>query len=69
MLNAVRRQFSPNKVLLFVPSETLVLAITKIAKFARYQTSIDGKATAYVCRNYMCSAPTADIAEIPELMQ
>jgi uncharacterized protein YyaL (SSP411 family) len=53
MLNAVGRQFSPNKVLLFVPSETLVLAITKIAEFPRYQTSIDGKATAYVCRNYI----------------
>jgi uncharacterized protein YyaL (SSP411 family) len=71
MLNAVRKKFSPNKVLLFVPSETETPspAITKIAGFARYQTSIDGKATAYVCRNFVCSAPTTDIRKIPELMR
>ncbi len=68
MVNAIRRQFLPNKVLLFVPSETPSPAITKIAEFTRYQTSIEGKATAYVCRNYLCSAPTMDISKIPELM-
>lgn len=69
MVNAVRRQFSPNKVLLFVPSETPSPAITRIAEFTKYQKSIDGKATAYICRNHVCSAPTTDIAGIPQLMQ
>jgi len=69
MVNAVRRQFSPNKVLLLISSETLSPAITKIAEFTKYQTSINGKATAYVCRNYVCSVPTTDITKIPELMQ
>ena len=69
MVDAVRRQFSPNKVLLFVPGETLSPDITEIAEFTRYQTSIDGKATAYVCRDYVCSAPTTDITTIPGLMQ
>jgi uncharacterized protein YyaL (SSP411 family) len=69
MVNAIRRQFLPNKVLLFVPSEAPSPAITKIAEFTKYQTSIEGKATAYVCRNYLCSAPTTDITKILELMQ
>lgn len=69
MVHAVRRQFSPNKVLLFVPSETPSPAITRIAEFTKYQTSMDGKATAYICRNHVCSAPTTDITRIPELMQ
>ena len=69
MVNAVRRQFSPNKVLLFVPGEILSPGITRIAKFTKYQTSIDGKATAYVCRDYVCSAPTTDVTRIPGLMQ
>jgi len=69
MVNTVRRRFSPNRVLLFVPNETSSPAITKIAEFTKYQTSIDGKATAYVCRNYVCSEPTTDITKIPELMK
>jgi hypothetical protein len=34
--------------------------ITEIAKYTKSQTSINSKATAYVCINYACLAPTTD---------
>ncbi|MCD5425217.1 MAG: thioredoxin domain-containing protein [Methanosarcinaceae archaeon] len=69
MVNEVYKQYSPNKVLLFVPIESLSSGITEIAEFTKYLTNIEGKATVYVCRNYACSAPTTDVTKISELMK
>jgi len=30
---------------------------------------IDGKATAYICKNFVCSKPTVDIDEFIELLK
>ncbi|MEE8451021.1 MAG: thioredoxin domain-containing protein [Thermoguttaceae bacterium] len=38
--------------------------LAKVAPFTRYHSQIDGKPTAYVCRNRVCRAPTND----PEAM-
>lgn len=62
MIRALTSRFIPNKVLLLRPEGEKVPAITAIAEFTRYQNALDGKATAYVCRNYTCDAPTTDIA-------
>jgi uncharacterized protein YyaL (SSP411 family) len=32
-----------------------------LARFTAAQLPIDGKATAYVCRNFTCKQPTTDI--------
>ena len=59
MLRALRRAFIPNKVVLFRPAGDGG-EITKIAPFTAGQTGIDGRAAAYVCRDYACRAPTTD---------
>jgi hypothetical protein len=64
MLKAIRSRFIPNKVLLLRPAEQESPEIVRIAKFAKNQTSIDGKSTAYVCLNYNCKLPTTDITEM-----
>ncbi|MFQ5868263.1 MAG: thioredoxin domain-containing protein [Candidatus Zixiibacteriota bacterium] len=66
MLRALRRQFIPNKVVLLRSSEEELPEIVRFAEFTRYQTSIDGEATAYVCLNYNCRLPTTDIGEMLE---
>src|SRR6516162_8328007 len=49
MLRALRVQFIPNKVVLLRPSDEHAPEITRLAGFTRYQSSVQGKATAYVC--------------------
>jgi uncharacterized protein YyaL (SSP411 family) len=36
---------------------------------ARERPAVDGRATAYVCRNFSCSAPVTDPAELRSLLQ
>jgi hypothetical protein len=62
MIKQLRTYFSPNKVVLFKSTEGESPDITRIAEFTNYHSAIDGKATAYVCRNYECSLPTTDIS-------
>ncbi len=58
MLKAVRREFVPNKVVLFVPPHGEVSGIREIAPFIASMSPVDDKATAYVCVNYNCNLPT-----------
>jgi hypothetical protein len=62
MARALRRAFLPNKVLIYRPTDINNPPINVVAKYTVGQVAIDGKATAYVCQNYACDAPTTDIA-------
>jgi uncharacterized protein YyaL (SSP411 family) len=59
---AVFAKFVPNKVVLRAP------AVAKIAPFTAEQKSLGGRATAYVCTNFLCKLPTTDAAKIGELL-
>jgi uncharacterized protein YyaL (SSP411 family) len=61
MLKALRSEFSPNKVVLFIPTDKNSSAIFQMAPVTSRMTSIKSKATAYVCQNYTCQQPTTDI--------
>jgi uncharacterized protein YyaL (SSP411 family) len=69
MLDALNRTYIPNKVTLFRPIGEERSLIEGLAEYTANQNSIDGKATAYVCKNYTCSAPTTDINEVLKLLQ
>jgi hypothetical protein len=58
LVNALKTRFIPNKVVLLRPNEEEYPEITQYAEFTRDLTSLGGKATAYVCRNYQCDLPT-----------
>ena len=62
MVQAIRRRFVPNKVLLFRPSTASNPDIVRIAPFTSPQLPVNGKVTAYACRNFACELPTNDIA-------
>jgi uncharacterized protein YyaL (SSP411 family) len=67
MLKALRSTFLPNKVVLLKP-EGAGTPITRLASFTGPHSTIDGKATAYVCRNQACELPTTDPGQMLNLM-
>ena len=69
MLKQLRVPFLPHTVVLFRPMDHESPYITRIASYTDGQTSIDNKATAYVCRNYNCELPTTDPNKMLELLR
>jgi len=63
MLAALRRLYVPNKVVLLRGPEDDAPLVELVDYTANYY-AIDGKATAYVCQDYICEFPTND----PEAM-
>lgn len=62
MISVIHRDFNP-----FITSilyNKKHCEIEKIANISPEYRSIDGKATAYICENFQCKAPTTDIREI-----
>jgi len=68
MVRALRTHFLPNKVVLLNPDERESPEIAQLAEFIKNQSSIGGRATAYVCLNYNCKLPTTDIDKMLELL-
>ncbi|MCX5896296.1 MAG: hypothetical protein NTZ51_10760 [Proteobacteria bacterium] len=68
MITALRKAFVPNKIVLLRPADKTSPDITAIAPYTKNQISLNGKATAYVCRNYACSLPTTDVNKMLELL-
>jgi uncharacterized protein YyaL (SSP411 family) len=64
MLSALRRSYSPNMVAVFIPSTIQDPEITALIPYARDIRTFEGKATAYVCKDFICRAPTT----VPEEM-
>lgn len=65
MIDALRKEFRPNQVILLRTPENAE-ALAKIAPYTETQLSINGKATAYVCRNFACKVPTNEVATMLE---
>ena len=64
MISALRRLYAPNMVAAFVSSKVKKSQIIKLIPYARDFRTFDEKATAYVCKDFLCQAPTTD----PEVM-
>ena len=65
MLAALRTPFLPGKVVLVRPVDKKeAAAIVRLAPYTEYMVSRDGKATAYVCTNFVCKLPTTDISQM-----
>jgi uncharacterized protein YyaL (SSP411 family) len=68
MAKELMTRFLPNKVVLLNGSDRESPEIASLAEFVKNQSSIGGKATAYVCLNYSCKSPTTDINKMLELL-
>lgn len=68
MLQAVQKEFLPNKILVFKSTDANSSGIQEVAPYTEDQKTIDSRATAYVCINYHCKLPTADINTMLSLL-
>jgi hypothetical protein len=67
MVTTLRKPFVPNAVFLLRPPGASP-EITRLAPYTATMAPLDGRPTAYVCRNFACSAPTTEAAKAVELL-
>ncbi|MHC4557367.1 MAG: thioredoxin domain-containing protein [Planctomycetota bacterium] len=68
LLDLIRSKFLPNVVVFLHEQEKADSDIYEIAPFIKNQTSIGGKATAYVCENFVCKRPVNNTGEFERLL-
>jgi uncharacterized protein YyaL (SSP411 family) len=68
MLKLIRSKFLPNAVILLHQQENTDSSIDKTIPFIKNLTTIDGKATAYVCENYACNWPVNKLDDLKKLL-
>jgi len=61
MLKLIHGTFLPNTVVLLHEPDKANSALYNDVPFIMNQTAIEGKATAYVCENYVCIKPVNNI--------
>ncbi len=61
MLEAIRKPFLPNKVVLHRTGENAE-CLTCLAPYTEFQVPLDGKATLYVCQDFACRLPTTGVS-------
>jgi uncharacterized protein len=64
MLKAIRSRFLPNTVVLLRPGGDRDGELASLVPFTAEFRPLDGRATAYVCRNGTCNLPTTDLAKM-----
>lgn len=69
MITTLQKSFLPNKVVMFRLDSSDHPEIDTIAPYAQSCTAANGRATAYVCRQFTCSLPTNDPAKMMELLE
>jgi uncharacterized protein YyaL (SSP411 family) len=66
MLYSVRTKYLPNKIVLF--KTTGDSKLEKLAGFTRNMKTIEGKTTAYICKDFACKAPTTDTHQVEKTL-
>ena len=64
MIQFLHRRFLPRQVTHLVSGADARARLSAVAPFVQNMTARDGKATAYVCRQYACQAPVTDPQEM-----
>ncbi len=65
LLHAIHARFLPGAALAFIESSASADAdLDKLIPLLEGKTALDGRATAYVCRNYACRQPVTDVAAL-----
>jgi uncharacterized protein YyaL (SSP411 family) len=69
LISTVREMYLPQAAVLLVPPGEAGTTIRRLAPFAEGYTPVEGKAAAYVCRDFTCQLPTTDPAKLSELLE
>jgi len=68
MLDIIRKNYLPNKVVLLKGTEHQSKEISRIAPFTKFHDTMGGRATAHVCIDHNCKLPTTDTQQLLKLM-
>jgi uncharacterized protein YyaL (SSP411 family) len=68
LLAALHSRFAPHGIVLLVNAESRT-ALARYLPTIAEMTAIGGQATAYVCEDYACQLPTAEVAVFAQLLQ
>ncbi|MBI3011974.1 MAG: thioredoxin domain-containing protein [Candidatus Omnitrophica bacterium] len=68
MLRAVYGRFLPRTLLAVHPVGEAAQTVEALVPFIKAQRPLQGKATAYICKNYVCNLPTTDVAKMMTLL-
>jgi uncharacterized protein YyaL (SSP411 family) len=69
MFQALRQRYLPYTVVIHRPAEEALSEIGRLAEYVQSMTTIDGRAAAYVCRDFHCAQPTTDVEQMLELLE
>ncbi len=69
MLKALQKIYLPNKVVIHKPAEEKEPEIVRLARYTQEHHCLQDKATAYICHNYVCQEPTADIEKMLNMLK
>jgi uncharacterized protein YyaL (SSP411 family) len=69
LLAVVRSRYLPQAVVLVVPDGEGGTGIRQLVPFTEGYATIDGRAAAYVCRDFQCQLPTTDPEKLAELLE
>ena len=64
----VRQRYQPNQVIALMDPASDTKAISEEVPLLAGKIQLEGQATAYLCENYACQAPTNRIEEFSELL-
>jgi len=68
LLRLVHERFLPNKILLLADGGQGQKQFAQWLPFLQGVAPIQGRATAYICENYVCKLPTSDLQEVIRLL-
>jgi hypothetical protein len=69
LLRELHTRFVPNRVVLLVDSAETQQALARAIPSVASMNPVEGRASAYVCRNYTCQLPVSEPARFAELIQ
>jgi uncharacterized protein YyaL (SSP411 family) len=69
LLRVLFTRFAPNRVVLLIDSDATRTALSSAIPSIGGMHKLDGRAAAYVCRDYACQLPVSNPAELDGLLQ
>ena len=67
MLQEANSNYQPNLLLVFKNTEDPE-RLERVVPFAREHNQIEGRTTAYFCKNYQCEQPVTEVSKLSELL-
>ena len=68
LVSVIRTSAPSDAALLLIPPGLEGEKVRRLAPFAAAHQEIDGRPTAYLCRDFVCQLPTTDPAELEQML-